>query len=311
MDRKMSIILMLFGVFNFLHAQSVEFQLQRLSPCDSLPIPEDQHYFLTDVPYKVTDETYDNSGSNVVIVPKPGKYLLHRYTEPDIKPYEIELKLGRNVETVYDSKIIFRCSATVEPYFFYEVCGNLAEGYQEDFYPNGKIRIRGNFKEGNALDSIAEYYENGNRSRILFYKRKGVFFTEYDSLGKKKHFRWSESRDCLISYCSFKEVWYGVDEMPVYEFSNMNHVIEIKEHYLSGSLKLLQKKKYRVEYYQNGNIENKFTWKTKRKSGEYVHGIVHQQFDVNGKLIAENFEEDRSYYPQPSIAHSYDNPFYE
>lgn len=306
-----NLILIFFGFINLLHAQSVEFQLQRMSPCDDVPVTESTNYYLTASPYVITNEIYLNE-SGIVSVPKPGKYLVHRPTEPSVEPYEVELVPGRTIETVNDTRIVYRISQALNPYSYYEVCGELAQGYQEDFFPNGKVRIRGNFKDGNAVDSIVEYYDNGKRRKILLYERKGVFLTEYDSLGRKRHFRWSERKNCLVSYCGYKEIWYRSGELPMYEISDIDHVIEVKEHYPNGSLKLIQKKKKRTEYYQNGNIKSEYVWRTKRRSGRYIHQIKHQQFDENEKLIAEESEEESwSDFPQPEIAYEYNNPFWE
>ena len=58
----------------------------------------------------------------------------------------------------------------------------LAEGYQEDFYPNGNVRIRGNFSEGNPKDSLVLFYSNGAVKTRSHFPLKELIIENYDSL---------------------------------------------------------------------------------------------------------------------------------
>ena len=44
----------------------------------------------------------------------------------------------------------------------YVKCDIEINGYQEDYYDNGVLKMRGNFKNGRAKDSLVTFYPNGN-----------------------------------------------------------------------------------------------------------------------------------------------------
>ncbi|RWW99551.1 hypothetical protein EPI11_11400 [Flavobacterium cerinum] len=309
-----SILLLLLFCCNVGNGQ-VQFQLQRITPCDSLPYIEKETYFLIDAT-GVEVESFSNMDSDVITLPRPGKYIVQRVTEPGLEYYTIELKEGLTIETCYDPKIMFRQPWIVDSDFVYFVCGKPAYGYQEDFYPDGKIKIRGTFKDGFVTDSLVEYYSNGKLQRKVRYKKDGVHTDRYDSLGKKTSYFWSARRGYMV-YGGWREIIYFSNEKINLDISEIGHIVKIEGYYPNGNLKIKQTKKKRIEYYESGNIKTIYSWKANKEFDNtidnesiyyYTFQIQVKNYDEKGRLINEEYkEEDGNSYPQPSIA--YENKF--
>lgn len=312
-----SILLLLLFCCNIGNGQ-VQFQLQRITPCDSLPYIEKETYFLTDAT-GVEVESFSNMDSDIITLPRPGKYIIQRVTEPDLKDYMVELKEGLTIETCYDPKIMFRLPWIVDPNFVYYVCGKPAYGYQEDFYPDGKIRIRGTFNDGFIVGSLDEYHPNGKLQRSVRYKKDGVHTDRYDSLGKKISYYWSTGRSYMV-YNSQRKIVYFSDESINFEISDINRVTKIKDYYQNGHLKIKQTKNKRIEYYESGSIKTAYYWKTNKKLDRvidnnekeytYTFQITIKNYDESGKLIDEEYDDEKGYLPQPLIAYKDEKLFW-
>lgn len=308
-----SLILLLFLCCNIGNGQ-VQFQLQRITPCNSQPYVEKETYFLRDT--TDNDKSYSNFESDVITLPYPGKYIVQRVTEPDLKDYIVELKEGLTIETCYDPKIMFRKPWVVDSDFVYFVCGMLCQGYQEDFYPDGKIKIRGTFKDGFVTDSLVEYYSNGKIQRETRNQRDGIHTNRYDNLGRKTNYFWSARRGYMV-YGGWREIIYFSNEKINLDISDIGHIVKIEGYYPNGNLKIKQTKKKRIEYYESGNIKTIYCWKANKEFDNtidnesiyyYTFQIKVKNYDEKGKLINEEYkEEDGNSYPQPSIA--YENKF--
>ena len=61
------------------------------------------------------------------------------------------------------------------PFSEYFCCDKQCHGLITDFYPNGQIRIKGTFDSGQPIDTITEYYLNGNlKNRFYFPKTSKI-----------------------------------------------------------------------------------------------------------------------------------------
>lgn len=308
-----SLILLLFLCCNIGNGQ-VQFQLQRITPCNSQPYIEKETYFLRDA--TDTEKSYSNFESDVITLPYPGKYIVQRVTEPDLQDYIVELKEGLTIETCHDPKIMFRLPWIVDPYFVYLVCGIPCQGYQEDFYPDGKIKIRGTFKDGFVADSLVEYHPNGKMQRVTREQKDGIHTSRYDNLGRKTNYFWSATRGYMV-YGGWREIVYFSNEKINLDISDIGHIVKIEGYYPNGNLKIKQTKKRRIEYYESGNVKTVYSWKASKEFGGirdneniyyYTFQIKVKNYDEKGRLVnKENKEEEGNSYPQPSIA--YENKF--
>lgn len=309
-----SILVLFFLCWNVGIGQ-VQFQLQRITPCDSLAYIEKEIYFLEDAE---GDESYSNIESDTVTLPHPGKYIVKRVTEPELEDYIINLTEGLTIETSNDPKIMLRSPWTMHPDFIYYICGKPGDGYQEDFYPDGKIKIRGTFKDGAIVDSLAEYYPNGSRKRNIIYNNNGAHITTYNNLNKKESYYWSAKRG-YMGYRSRRRTVYFEDGNINFVISDIDHIIKEEEYYPNRYLKTKQKKNKRIEYFNSGNIKTIYSWKTIKKfrninreenvnNYNYFFKISIKSYDEKGSLVNKECQEESSKnYPQPSIAYKDQN----
>lgn len=308
-----SIIILLFLCCNVGNGQ-VQFQLQRITPCDSQPYVEKETYFLTDA--TDAEKSYSNLGSDLITLPYPGKYIVNRVTEPDLQDYIVDLKEGLTIETCHDPKIMLRVPWIVDPDFIYLVCGTPCQGYQEDFYSDGKIKIRGTFKDGFIADSLVEYHSNGKMQRETRKQKDGIHTSRYDNLGRKTNYFWSARRGYMV-YSDRREITYFPNEKINLDISDIKHVIKIEGYYPNGNLKIKQTENKRIEYFESGSVKVIYSWETSKEFDGiidnenryyYTFQIKLKNYDEKGKLINEEYKEEESdLYPQPSIA--YENKF--
>jgi len=292
-----------------LYSQSVQFQIQRTNPCNPTPVIEKETYFIIDTTDGAWTD-YSNIDSDVITLPKPGKYIVLRGTEPDIENYTIDLKAGLTIETIHDPKIMLRLPSTLDANFVYETCGKLSEGYQEEFYPDGRIKIRGTFKEGFIKDSVAEYFSNGKRKYQCQYKKKEVLTTRYDSINGKTSIYWSQ-RGSFMIYHSHSSTVFFPNQTVNWIRSDIKNIITIREYYPDGTLKLKQTKNRRTEYYTNGKPKINYEWRRKT-AGSYFDGkrynfrITTRTYTEAGILLSTETKVDKinSHYKQPEIAYS-------
>lgn len=294
----MRLIIIICIISEFCSAQ-VQFQIRRINPCNTESQPEREQYYLSDSIY--CDVVYDNLDSEIITLPKTGKYYVTRISEPEVEPYQVELDEGLTVETVKDPRIMERYINVIEPYYEYQVCGNAANGYHEDFYNDGKLKIRGTFKQGFVKDSIAIYYPNGQLEIKTEYKRDGVHTVSYDTCGIKLNYYWSEKGSYMI-YRSRRFIKYYTDGSIKSNISDINNIVKIKQYYPDGKLQVMQNKKSRQEYYKSGVLKKKYIWKSKVDNGEFIINIKVKEYDEDGICIGEYIDEDYSNYPQPTFA---------
>jgi hypothetical protein len=240
-----------------------------------------------------------------VILPKPGVYNVHFGTYRDINFPQINIQdTGLFIETLYEPKIILR-SYGMHPRFVYESCGKLINGYDEDFYSNGNIRIRGTFQEGKSKDSVVTFFPNGITEKRLTFFPKEVFIQEFDSSGNLIKVSHNSNKSYYLT--DYNTTEYYTSGLVKRIENNLNRLVTIKEFYPNGQPKLIQTKKYRYEYFENGNKEIVYNWKRKKVKeikGEYryefkIHKTIYNQ---NGDMVEEIVYEDlRLLQPQPLL----------
>lgn len=296
--RKLFIILIL--AFHFCKGQQVRFQIKRISPCDSVGKIDSSSYFLSDN----LDSNYQ-SESGTVILPNIGVYKVHFWTYRNLPFPQINIQdTGLLVYLFYQPKIVLR-SYGMHPRFVYENCGKLINGYDEDYYSNGNIRIRGNFQEGNPKDSLVEFYTNGITKKRFTYLPKEIFIEEYDSLSNLKKVSHNSKKSYYLTDYTTTE-YYSNGKVRLRE-SSIDRLVKIKEYYPNGQLKLTQTKNGRIEYHENGKKEIVYTWKRKKQKvipGEYNfdYTITKKIYDKAGiQIEVQIYNYWGLYQPQPRL----------
>lgn len=242
-------------IFHFCQGQQIRFQIKRISPCDSVGKIDSVWYYLSDS----LGSTY-HSESGTVTLPKIGVYNVHFWTYRDLAFPSINiLDTGLLIYSFYEPKIVLR-SYGMHPRFVYESCGKLINGYDEDYYSNGNIRIRGNFQEGKPKDSLVMFYTNGFIKKRLTYLPKEVFIEEYDSLSNLIKVSHNSNKSYYLTDYTTTE-YYSNGKIRLKE-SNIDKLVKIEEYYPNGKVKIIQTKKERIEYHENGNKEIVYTWKS-------------------------------------------------
>lgn len=298
---KLLIVLLL--TVHFCQGQQIRFQIKRINPCDSIGKIDSSWYYLSDN----LDSTY-HSESGTVILPKTGVYNVHFWTYRDLPfPQIIIQDTGLMIYTFYEPKIVLR-SYGMHPRFVYENCGKLINGYDEDYYSNGNIKIRGNFQEGKPIDSLVTFYTNGVAERRLTYLPKEVLIEEYDSLANLTKISHNSNKSYYLTDYTATE-YYPDGQIRLKE-SNIDRLVKIQEYYPNRQIKIVQTKKGRTEYHQNGQEAIIYSWKRKKQKvipGEYNfdYTITKKLFDETGiPLEVQVYDYWGLYQPQPRLEFS-------
>jgi hypothetical protein len=77
-----------------------------------------------------------------------------------------------------DTMLIRKIYECLEPvshpgFIGYCCCDDKCNGYQEDYYDNGKLRMDGNFKDGIPYGEVKTYHRSGKVKEIISYNKKG------------------------------------------------------------------------------------------------------------------------------------------
>jgi antitoxin component YwqK of YwqJK toxin-antitoxin module len=150
-----------------------------------------------------TMQSYYSENSKVII-PSPGKYELfvniHNGKFKSSYEEKIEFKnLQKVVDTFTIPKLLFVTDndykANSSKYF---KCDKLCNGYEVDYFENGKKRLEGNFVNGNAIweteferdgSSIKYYYDKSNQyTKWEYYDQNGILIKYFINKYKRKNF---------------------------------------------------------------------------------------------------------------------------
>lgn len=269
--------------FHLCRGQVVRFQMKRVTLCDKVGKIDSSYYLLTD-----DNGSIYNNESGTVLLPKTGKYTIHHWSEPETEFPAIYINQeGLFIYTLNEPKIVMR-SYGMHPRYVYEMCGKAIDGFQEDFYSNGNLRIRGNFVKGKPKDSLVTFYTNGVTKRRLTYLPKEIFIEEYDSLSNLEKVSHNSNKSYYMT--DYKTTEYYPDGKIRLKESSIDRLVKTVEYYNSGQVKIVQTKKGRTEYHENGNRNIVYTWKRKKQKvipGEhnFDYTITKRIFDKTGLLL--------------------------
>lgn len=290
-------ILILLGV-QISNGQTIRFQFKRVNACNKLGTIDSSWYFLRDE----KDSTY-NCQDGTVFLSKPGKYQIVMWSELDTKFPVVEITNQELFTYTYNEpKIVIR-SYGMHPITVYETCGKPIEGYQEDFYPNGHLKIRGSFQNGEPRDSLVTFYLNGTIKRRLIYFPKEIQIEEYDSQNRLTKVSHNSNKSYYLT--DYRTIEYYSNGKVKLKESSLKRLVTIEEYYSNGQLKILQTKKYRREYFENGELSIEYRWKRKRVKeikGEYrlEFKVFKTIYNPDGnKIEYAVYENWRMLQPQP------------
>ncbi len=149
-------------------AQPIEVELYFHNSCKSTI--DTMEFELVDL---FSSKTY-SSQHGIVKVDTMGYYMLsiyllnENYVESYYKYIDI-LQEGKITDTIFIPKIRFQTETALHSqYWNYVNCGQICNGEEIDFYPNGNKRISGFFTNGKPSE-ITEYRNNGTKETISFF----------------------------------------------------------------------------------------------------------------------------------------------
>ena len=144
-----------------------------------------------------TNELYESSYFKVKI-PSVGVYLLSTGIENENKDFIGSFSKILNIKStneLKDTLKIPKVKFTTEnvlhsSYWDYFNCEKLCEGEETDFYENGNIRLKGQFKNGKPIE-ITEYRENGIKETTYWFKEGFMDYKKiehFDNEGKLEEY---------------------------------------------------------------------------------------------------------------------------
>jgi len=279
----------------FSNTSRVIYQPIFLSQCSEKKVNHELYWIEKDeMLYSPTDDSI-----NSVLLPDTGEYQLYLADKFD-DPLDIYLpKFGVNVDTLFSPKILFFQYISNPPYSEYKCCDALCNGLITDYYYSGNIRMVGKFENGQPIDTLKEYYPNGQLKLFFYpfnkkYEFAGREYNEYIYIKFDKHGN-------RISYKNTK------DDIEIFYYAN--NIIKSVEFYKDGKVDYIEyysdkKVKKRIlknsycQYYPNGKIKirvnryERFLYKIFflfLKSSELGPLLTYdfKEFDSTGKIIRE------------------------
>ena len=86
--------------------------------------------------------------------------------EEYIKSTNVSFKKGTSKEELKKLGII--------PNYEFMNCGKTCNGFETDYYSNGTIRLKAEFKNGLVIGELKRYYQNGNLKEVSVYDKDGI-----------------------------------------------------------------------------------------------------------------------------------------
>ncbi|MDB5146899.1 MAG: hypothetical protein JWQ57_919 [Mucilaginibacter sp.] len=294
-------ILLLISCGNFCFGQGARFQFYLTKACGTVEKLDTSYYLM---PLNRPDTGYAPQ-KGTVYLPAKGKYVIWVTTGPLLDSPFIEIKdTSLFVFRYKEPKIQQYISGAFDSPPIYVRCDSAVNGYAEDFYPNGKIKMRGNFREGYQKDSLVTFYPNGKMERRNTSSSKSTNMEEYDTAGNLIKLRRGQ-RGSFMTYLEYRSTEFYPNGKVRLKESSIKRVVTIEEFYPNGNLKLKQTKRDRTEYYENGEIKVIYTWRAKkdgsdRRKKDFT--ICKSEYNNQGQILRSvNFDVWNDSLPQPEL----------
>src|ERR1700733_12894284 len=283
----LALFVSLFG-WGLCFGQGVRFQLYRTSPCSTIE-KLDSGYYLENSADETDTSFFPKNG--ITYLPGKGRYKI--FFEPFYGPLPdspyVNIKDTGLTVYKYREPDVGRYQGGIDAPPVYRCCGELINGYFEDVYPNGKMRMRGNFKSGHPKDSLVKFFSNGiTKYRQLIY-RKTTHTELFDSLNNKLVVRDFQNGP-IISYRWQKTTFFYTNGNVKRKESDRRSIQKVKEYYPNGQVKIEQTTKHRFEFYENGRPKIRYTWKkyfdhvVQPEKGRHDFVVNQTSYDQDGEI---------------------------
>jgi antitoxin component YwqK of YwqJK toxin-antitoxin module len=220
--------------------------------------------------------------NGVVSLPDTGNYFVFPHGSYS-NPVPVRISAGLNTMHYKDSIIMTSCCGVDQPPI-YVSCGAPINGYKEDHYPDGKIKIRGTFREGRIKDSLVQFYENGKtREKDIQLSKQYITF-RFDSNGNKLSYWHSFAIKPGKRYDHILITYYPDGKIKFHDVLK-NRIHSLEKYYPNGLLWYKQTKKERTEYTDQGKISIQYTWKyVKDDPPAYKMNVGKKAYDTDGNV---------------------------
>ncbi len=172
-----------------------------------------------------------------------------------------------------------------------------AQELKSGYYPDGKIRYKGYFKDGKPVGELMRYYQEGclqakmnyqgDTVKAVLYSRDGKYFSSGQYICREKMGKWEYwKEDCLLMSEEYrhhllhgKSIRYGSNGCPMEQKHWQDGQLEgewclyypdgkvrLQAFYVAGSLEGML-----TAYSRDGKIRTKGRYKANLKEGEWVY----------------------------------------
>lgn len=182
------IIILVIGITYSLNSQ-VTLSLYFYDPCSDTI--EDLHNYVLK---KDSSIYYSEAQSNIVKLPDTGNYELSTIYYDESLPYSVT-DPGIFMDTIRGKVVEFMYEPTSSPSRFgYYYCSKKCDGWIIDYYPGGKKRIEGSFKDGLPLGKLKIFYPSGQLKKVDKYSKRGklkkrTLYTNQGEISSKEKYR--------------------------------------------------------------------------------------------------------------------------
>jgi len=147
-------------------SQEIKYELYLINSCSG-KIEKSSFYRL-----EKNGIEYTNFENGIITLSEKGKYKLTaiEFEEERI----VSIKKTINSDTIKTPKIVEFVVTHTEPNYLFRKCDKLCNGIETDYYPNGFIRIKGEFKNGVVIGELKRYYQNGKIKEVSIYDNDGI-----------------------------------------------------------------------------------------------------------------------------------------
>lgn len=279
-------------------AQIAWFQMQRVNYCTKETVIDSSSFYLADM----LGRKFRNIQGKVFL-PAEGQYQIFYPSQPDIIFPVIDIKKDTNIYTHHDSKIRVSLGFDNGVIYVYKDCNGLLNGEHEDYYEDGTVKMRGNFKKGVPKDSISIFHRNGIPYKSIIFLPKHLYIKEFDSLARVvKISHYSNENTDLPNYTT--TTFYPNGNIQTTEKSYRGTIL-FTEYYEGKRLKVEMTRNSRKEYTPAGTIETVYKWKEKAANKPpYIHKkfeITRTSYDGSGRKTEEIKYHTPSSNKQPQV----------
>ncbi len=154
------------------HGQEIKLNVISFNPCSST---YENEILITLFKHNEAFQISDTLGT--ILLPETGEYKLKLFAKDFYRLTDsvklIEIHQGQNYDTLTRTTIV-DCTGPIHgPDCGYFCCDVLCEGYNIDYFDNGKKKLEGYFKKGFPVGQLILYRPDGTRKEIYHYDKDG------------------------------------------------------------------------------------------------------------------------------------------